>query len=284
MAYNQTKGASFNNGDVGSLTLGVRIQTNDLFSTSGTSLYQPIIFDTAGNLRVNVVQQAGGGSSVTVTSASNVLAVNIVTDSVGIGGGIQFGDCTTSTNITGTAIMAVGSDNVVRYASIDSARLLQVDIAADSVGIGGGIQFGDGTTSTNVTGTAIMGVSSANVVRYIAIDGNRYQYVNLGTSSGLLTVSAINSSFNISSAANIITVSHTNASFVISSGSNILSVSNVNNAIQISSAANIITVSATNSSFVVSSASNYLATRYDGSNYPSTATYTTLSATTETVI
>lgn len=53
-------------------------------------------------------------------------------------------------------------------ANIDSNRHLQVDIAADSVGIGGGTQYTEGATDETITGTAILWEDTSNTLRAVS--------------------------------------------------------------------------------------------------------------------
>lgn len=73
-----------------------------------------------------------------------------------IGGGTQYAEGTTQATITGTAALAEGPTNVVKPLLVDASQHLQVDIAADSVGIGGGTQYTEGDIDTTITGNAMM--------------------------------------------------------------------------------------------------------------------------------
>jgi len=111
-------------------------------------------------------------NSVPVTMASDQsnIDINIAASDVSIGGGTEYTEGDTDATITGGAVLAEGPADTLTPLQVDASKHLQVDIAADSVGIGGGTQFDDGDTiDTNSQGTlmiATTGVSgTARAVR-----------------------------------------------------------------------------------------------------------------------
>lgn len=68
------------------------------------------------------------------------------------GGGTQYTEGATDATITGTAALAEGPSDTLTTLQVDASKHLQVDIAADSVGIGGGTQYTD-DTDVHATGT-----------------------------------------------------------------------------------------------------------------------------------
>ena len=117
---------------------GVGCYANTAKDGSGT-YYLPLI-DSDGHFQVDVL--SGGG------------------------GGVQYTEADTDTTVTGTAFLCEGPSNTLEVLQCDASKHLQVDIAADSVGIGGGTQWDDGdgidtdsqgqliVGTTDVTGTA----------------------------------------------------------------------------------------------------------------------------------
>lgn len=75
-----------------------------------------------------------------------------------------------TTSLDGKDLM-LGTDfsSVFGSASVvDGSNHLQVDIASDSVGIGGGTQYTEGDTDTTITGTAILWEDSGNTLRAVS--------------------------------------------------------------------------------------------------------------------
>lgn len=63
----------------------------------------------------------------------------------------------TATSIVGVAILAEGATNTLQALQLDASKHLQVDIAADSVGIGGGTQYTEDVATANpIVGNAMM--------------------------------------------------------------------------------------------------------------------------------
>jgi len=111
------------------------IKSNTAKDGSGSSYYP--LLDTDGHLQVDVLSGGGAGS--------------------------QYTEGDTDATITGTAMMAEGPSDTLTPLQVDSNKLLQVDIAADSVGIGGGTQYNDGDARGTATGTLAMGDDGTNI-------------------------------------------------------------------------------------------------------------------------
>src|SRR3990167_7405683 len=124
-------------GDTGIMALAVANTAGTAFAADGD--YVPLSVDSSGAVRVT-----GGG------------------------GGTQYTEGDTDASITGTAALAEGPSDTLTPLQVDASKHLQVDIAADSVGIGGGIQYAeDAAHSTGGTGTMSLGVRK-NVASAIA--------------------------------------------------------------------------------------------------------------------
>ena len=126
----------------------------------------------AGEVAVKVINPdgsdisggAGGGdgaildgvnSSIKATvvdyTNSNPLTVRLTDtngDYAAAGGGTEYTEGDTDASITGKAVLAEGPGDTLTPLQVDASKNLQVDIAADSVGIGGGYQYDDGDAIT----------------------------------------------------------------------------------------------------------------------------------------
>lgn len=91
-----------------------------------------------------------------VDATNKALHVQLVASDVAIGGGTEYTEGDTDATFTGGVILAEGPSNTATPLQVDSSKLLQVDIAADSVGIGGGTQYTeDAAAAADPVGTAI---------------------------------------------------------------------------------------------------------------------------------
>lgn len=146
--------------------------------------------------------------------ADGVVNVNVLS---GGSSGTQYTEGDTDTTITGTVAMAEGPGDTLEALQVDSSKHLQVDIAADSVGIGGGTQFDDGDTiDTDSQGTlmiATTGISgTARAVRceddgavHISDGGDTISVDDGGgalTVDGTVTANAGTGTFNVDVTAN----------------------------------------------------------------------------------
>lgn len=103
-----------------------------------TGVAEPVLKDNAtGGLYVQIV---GGSSS-----------------------GTEYTEGDTDATFSGLVVMAEGPSNTATPLQVDSSKNLQVDIAADSVGIGGGTQYEDAEVVAIPTGTVMMGTDGSNV-------------------------------------------------------------------------------------------------------------------------
>src|SRR5688572_25103565 len=75
-----------------------------------------------------------------VDSATNRLLVN-ATITGSLSANTEYTEGDTDTTFTGIVSMAEGPSNTATPLQVDASKHLQVDIAADSVGIGGGTQY-----------------------------------------------------------------------------------------------------------------------------------------------
>lgn len=116
----------------------------------------------ANHHKATLVEDSITGSVLEVTGAdlTNSQAMHVaIVDGDGshitsFGGGTQYTEGATDATITGTAMLAEAPSNTLEALQVDASKHLQVDIAADSVGIGGGTQYdtndayADGNTGT----------------------------------------------------------------------------------------------------------------------------------------
>ena len=68
---------------------------------------------------------------------------------------------------SGIVVMAEGPGNTTVPLQVDASKHLQVDIAADSVGISG-VQYSEGDTDSSITGTAILWEGAGDTLRTIS--------------------------------------------------------------------------------------------------------------------
>lgn len=116
----------------------------------------------------------GASSTIRATvenyAGSNPLAVTLKDTSgnyVTASGGTQYTEGDTTSTITGGAVLAEGPSDTLTPLQVDASKHLQVDIAADSVGIGGGTQYTEGDTDATITGTAILWEDSADTLKTV---------------------------------------------------------------------------------------------------------------------
>jgi hypothetical protein len=100
--------------------------------------------------------------------ASNYLQVAIAADTYGVGGGVNYATNDTTALPTGTMVFGTNASDQAKPFLVDASRHLQVDIAADSVGIGGGIQYAQGATVAAATGTVFLWEGAANEIKTVS--------------------------------------------------------------------------------------------------------------------
>lgn len=138
---------------------GVLIQGDD--GTDRTN----VLVDTDGHLQVDVLS---GGTS-----------------------GTQYTEGDTDATLTGTIAMAEGPSDTATPLQVDASKHLQVDIAADSVGIGGGTQYTEGDTDATITGNVMMMEGAANAI--VAAQGTAADglLVNLGSNNDVTVTGTV---------------------------------------------------------------------------------------------
>lgn len=102
---------------------------------------------------------------------------------------IEYDEGDTDTSLTGVIMMTEGPSNTVTPLQVDASKNLQVDIAADSVGIGGGTQYtmGDDTYTEGTSVGNLMGAvrndtlatlaDTDNEIAPLQVDANGAVYV-----------------------------------------------------------------------------------------------------------
>lgn len=139
--------AAHNSGDTGVMALAVRNDAGTAFAADGD--YVPLSIDSAGAVRVT-----GGG------------------------GGTQYTEGDTDTSITGTAALAEGPSDTLTPLQVDASKHLQVDIAADSVGIGGGVQYvEDEAHASGGTGVMSLAVRKNEAAALAGTDGDYIPFI-----------------------------------------------------------------------------------------------------------
>jgi len=123
-----------------------------------TKIPKPEIESTG--IKSNTAKDGSGSSYYPLLDSDGHLQVDVLS---GGGAGTQYDEGDTAATITGTAILAEGPSDTLTPLQVDGSKLLQVDIAADSVGIGGGTQYNDGDARGSATGTLAMGDDGTNI-------------------------------------------------------------------------------------------------------------------------
>lgn len=163
---------------------------------------QKVSTQTAGTIAMGVTSETGQAKQISVTETGDRDALDIVLyDDSGnqittFGGGTQYTEGDTDATLTGTVAMAEGPSDTATPLQVDASKHLQVDIAADSVGIGGGTQYTEGDIDTTITGTAVLGEVS-NELRPIQLDNSDYLYVNIGDTSTVVDVNINNAAVEV---------------------------------------------------------------------------------------
>lgn len=111
-------------------------------------------------IRSNTVKDGSGTDLAPLLDSDGHQQVDVVSGGTA---GVQYTEGDIDASITGTAALAEGPSNTLTPIQVDASKLLQVDIAADSVGIGGGTQYADGAARGTATGTIAMGDDGTNI-------------------------------------------------------------------------------------------------------------------------
>lgn len=116
-----------------------------------------------------------------VTDSTDRLKVDAVISGGGADG-VQYTEGDTDADFIGTIAMAEGAANTAVPLQVDSDKRLQVDIAADSVGIGGGTQYDDGEADpAPAVGNVSLGTDGSNL-RAVSTDSDGNLQVDVLTS------------------------------------------------------------------------------------------------------
>jgi hypothetical protein len=124
---------------------------------------------------------------VYVDSATNRLLVQ-ATISGSIAAGTEYTEGDTDTTFTGAIALAEGPSNTATPLQVDASKHLQVDIAADSVGIGGGTQYTEGDTDASITGNALLFEGAANAL--VAATGDASNGLDVDVTRSVLPTGA----------------------------------------------------------------------------------------------
>jgi len=185
MAHNINVGVSHNNLNTGQLILGVREDTN-ASSYSSDGAYHPLLFDTAGNLRVGIQYQAGvgvTGGNINIVSANNMLSITS-TGLIGITSTVLGVNITTMSNLT--TVSSVNS-----FIGINTA-----------------------SSMLSITSTGLIGITGPVLG------------VNISTISNLVVVSHTNAFIGINTASNVLSITSTGLLGVTQTGYWIVSATN----------------------------------------------------------
>jgi len=127
------------------------------------------ILDSSGNF-INSFGGSGGTShaddaAFSIGSASSITPAGYLADET-TPDSVDEGDVGVPRMTLSRKPYAVIADATSEFsAAVDASGNLQVDIAADSVGIGGGIQYTEAATDATITGTAMMFEDAADTLR-----------------------------------------------------------------------------------------------------------------------
>jgi hypothetical protein len=272
MAHNVNVGVSHNNLNTGQLILGVREDTNATSLVGSDGLYHPLLFDTAGNLRVGVQYQAGGGgTSVQVTTASNEITVNCTSSNssiqvfgtvtatgisvsmgpVGVtGGNININSANNIISVTSTGLFGVittsSNSSIQVFGTVTATG---VSVSMGPVGVtGGNINIVSANNIISITSTGLFGVTTTSSNSSIQVFGT---VTATGVSVTMGPVGVTGGNININSANNIISITSTGLLGVTQTGywlishSGYLITSSVNNAVTITTASAIQSITST---------------------------------------
>lgn len=162
---------------------------------------QKVSTQTAGTIAMGVTSETGQAKQVSVTETGDRDALDIVLyDDSGnqittFGGGTQYTEGDTDATLTGTISMAEGPSDTATPLQVDASKHLQVDIAADSVGIGGGTQYTeDDAAAANPSGNAQILVRQDTPGTLVSTDGDNV--ARRGTNYGAAFAQILDSSGN----------------------------------------------------------------------------------------
>lgn len=147
-----------------------------------------------------------------VDPITNRLLVTAVITSGGTSG-TEYTEGDTDATLTGSIAMAEGPANTVIPLQVDASKHLQVDIAADSVGIGGGVQYTEADTDVSITGTAIMWEDTSDTLR--AVSASKPLPVDLQDTTVAVTQSGTWDEVGINDSGNSITVDDGGSSLTV---------------------------------------------------------------------
>jgi len=123
------------------------------------------VFGAVSSGSTPAFKDSSGNSQRGLVDADGHLQVDVLT---GGGGGTQYTEGDTDATFTGTIAMAEGPSNTATPLQVDASKHLQVDIAADSVGIGGGTEYTEGDTDATIVGKAILWEDAADTLATVS--------------------------------------------------------------------------------------------------------------------
>ena len=137
-----------------------------LVDKKGQSFYEALLAVTSGGGGSSFpFENVSGTAKAALVDAQGHVQVDVLT---GGGGGTQYIEGNTDATFTGTIALAEGAANTATPLQVDASKHLQVDIAADSVGIGGGTQYTEADTDATITGTAVMWEDASDTLRAVS--------------------------------------------------------------------------------------------------------------------
>jgi uncharacterized cupin superfamily protein len=115
---------------------------------------------------VNCALPTGAATSANqLPDGHNVTVDNVAASGVYIRPGTGVNLDTSSVTVTSAPTTAVTNAGLTELAAAINANEVDINIASDSVGIGGGTQYTEGTTQVSIVGTAILWEDTSDVVR-----------------------------------------------------------------------------------------------------------------------
>ena len=155
-------------------TLDVNVLNNDpkrpisVRLSDGKLFYKAIYSAVAGG--IIPFQTSAGIRKSPLVDNSGHLQVDVLT---GGGGGTQYTEGDTDATLTGTIAMAEGPADTAAPLQVDASSNLQVDIAADSVGIGGGTQYTEDVARPGAAvGNTIMSIRDDQISAVTPAEGD----------------------------------------------------------------------------------------------------------------
>lgn len=137
-------------------------------------------------IKANTAKDGSGTEYIPLVDSDGHLQVDIQS---GSSSNTEYTEGDTDATITGLAMLGEAPSNTLEALQLDASKHLQVDIAADSVGIGGGTQYTEGDTDASITGNALMWEDAADTL--VAASATKPLPVDLGANNDVTVTGTV---------------------------------------------------------------------------------------------